>query len=101
MTNIQKYLEKQSTSSLFSGDSNEQHDGKYWLLKGASVFFPVAAANFVKDDIDPELIAQFCIEAAVNVLSDLSPPERDAELLRLLQLYLSESPQKDQSKSRM
>lgn len=70
MTNFQKYLKKEATSRLLSGEGDEDHSGEHYLVQGVSSFFPLATRELRRDGMDKELIVWFLLEAAHDVLAD-------------------------------
>lgn len=62
------YLRRQSESKLWESEGDDQHDGMYYWRGAASCFFPVDAHELVKDGLDSQDIARFCIEAAMESL---------------------------------
>jgi hypothetical protein len=82
-----RYLKKQSESCLWNSQGDEEHDGAYYKVGAASCFFPVAARELVKDGVEADHIALFCVQGAMEAMQCDGTSLEEAEN-KLMQIVL-------------
>lgn len=82
------FLKLQAENHLFQSEGDEQNSAAFYRTNAAYCFLPVAARELVKDGLDPDDIARFCIEAAIEALATKRLPTKQQED-QLLQLVLA------------
>lgn len=82
-----RYLKEQSESSLWNSEGDETRDGDYYKTGAASCFFPVAARELVKDGLESNSIALFCVHGAMEALQSKGSSLTAAED-KLLQIVI-------------